>query len=140
MKKTIILLILGLSINAFSHGEDKLGPNNGYLKMPANFHTEVVPNKDGTFKIYLLDINFKNPVVKDSKVKVWISDNKKEAVKCEPMKDHFHCFPKGVTLQKGTLTVQAERSLIKGTDAVYKLPLALTKSDSTEPMEDHSKH
>lgn len=142
--KTLISTILIILVSgqiAYSHGEDKLGPNNGYIKMPGGFHTEVVPNKDGTFKVFLIDINFKNPTVKESNVAAWIENKKnKVEVKCEPMRDHFHCFPKGVDLKKGSLIVLAQRSLAKGNEAVYKLPLALTKSNSPDTTEDHSGH
>jgi hypothetical protein len=143
MKKTIAIIfaILMTGQLAYSHGEDKLGPNNGYIKMPAGFHTEVVPNKDGTFKVFLLDMSFKNPTVKESSVIARIENKKdKVNVKCEPMRDHFHCFPKNVDLKNGSLIILAQRSLAKGNEAIYKLPLALTKTNSTDSMEDHSGH
>ncbi len=140
MKYLLTSILLAISVKTFAHGEDKLGPNGGYLKMPGNFHTEVVPSKDGTFKIYLVDINFKEPTVKASKVSVWITNKRKSEIKCEPMKDHFHCFPKGVNLNKGTLTVEAERNSVKGAEAVYKLPLALAKGEIEMKAEDHGSH
>lgn len=139
---TIVLLILGASLNVYSHGEDKLGPNDGYIKMPGGFHTEVVPNKDGTFKVYLLDIEFKNPMVKNSNVAAWVENNKKKVeIKCSPMRDHFHCFSKNSDLKNGSLVVLAQRNLAKGNEANYKLPLTLVKSDKKDSAEeDHSNH
>ena len=56
--KALVLLIFSSSI-ANTHGMDKLGPHKGYVQMPGAFHTEVVQDKDGSFRIYLLDVEFK---------------------------------------------------------------------------------
>lgn len=141
MKNLLLIgLILTASISAFSHGEDKLGPNNGYVKMPGGFHTEVVPNNDGTFKVYLLDIQFKNPTVKNSKVRATIDNGKKTDVACTAKRDHFHCSSKKGDLAKGTLSVTAERNSVKGNEAVYNLPLTLAKASSDAKVDDHSSH
>lgn len=124
-----------------AHGEDKLGPNGGYIKMPGGFHTEVVPSKDGTFKIYLLDINFKTPTIKESSVKAWIDiKNKKIEINCASMRDHFHCFPNGIDLKIGELIILAERNKAKGSEAKYLLPLKLTNTKVEPNLDDHSKH
>lgn len=133
MKNIIAILILFTSINALSHGEDKLGPNGGYVRMPGNFHTEVVPNQDDTIKVYVLDINFKNPTVDNAKVEAYFK--KKKPLDCKPATDHFICNTKGFSLKKGKLTIIAERDGIKGAKAKYKLPFALFKAD-----DDHGDH
>lgn len=148
MKKIIVLMfILGLSGHVFSHGEDKLGPNKGYLKMPGVFHTEVVPNADGSFNLYLLDIRFKNPTIKNSKASVQIVNGKKIIdIKCNSARDHFQCMTKKADLENGKLLVTAERNSVKGAEAAYALPLALIKpadtdlSENNNEMEDHNNH
>ena len=53
MKAYLFLMaMLVSSILAFAHGEDKPGPHGGHIKMPANFHTEVIASEDGSFHIY----------------------------------------------------------------------------------------
>lgn len=140
MKTLLTLILLSATLKAFAHGEDKLGPNGGYLKMPGNFHTEVVPEKNGNFRVYLLDINFKNPQVKNSKITASISSGTTKNLSCSPKRDHFLCKTAKTELDKGTLVISAERSAIKGTEAVYTLPLTLEKTNSEKKADDHGSH
>ena len=154
----LAIMMTAFSVNVLAHGEDKPGPNGGFIKMPANFHTEVVPEEDGSFRVYLLDINFQNPVVKKSDVKAWIKNGKKKkSIHCHVMgSDHFHCMPGKVEL-KGKLILKVNRDGVKaGVDAIYDLPFKLaaapattaTQSSSTDSSkkappaskEDHSHH
>lgn len=136
------------SFTAYAHGEDKPGPHGGHIKMPANFHTEVIADKDGSFHVYLLDIQFQNPTVKDSEIKAFVKSGKKKInLKCAVMgENHFHC--KGSKpITSGSLTLKAKR---EGTwasmDAKYDLPLKAfdAKPEAIAPApaqtEDHSKH
>lgn len=140
MKSLITIILLTASLNTFAHGEEKLGPNGGYLKMPGNFHTEVVPEKNGKLKVYLLDINFKNPTVKDSSISVSVNNSSKKEIKCSVKKNHFLCDTVKADLKKGTLTIVAEKEKVKGADAVYQLPLALAKGETETKAEDHGSH
>lgn len=72
MKKTIVtgLLLSIFSTHASAHGENKPGPNGGYIRMPGAFHTEIVPNGKHKIKVYLLDIEWKNPSVINSKLEI----------------------------------------------------------------------
>ncbi len=140
MKLLFNLVLVIASVKAFAHGEDKLGPNGGYLKMPGTFHTEVVPTKDGKFSIYLLDINFKNATIKDSKVTASINNGTKKNFNCIAKRNHFVCDSKKDDLTKGTLTILAERNSIKGTEAVYSLPLKLSESGTEMKGDDHGSH
>jgi len=129
MKKILIAAILAGSLNVLVHGEDKKGPFGGYLQMPGTFHTEVVPDKrDKSFHIFLTDLEFKNPTVKDSSLDVTYENEGQKPVKfkCEVMSgNHFHCIPgKDYPNDKGTLVLNANRMKQKGT-AKYPLPLRL---------------
>ncbi len=140
MKFTLIFgLIAAFSISVLAHGEDKPGPHGGHIKMPANFHTELVADADGSFRIYLLDMQFQNPTVKNSAVTVSVSGKKKNTIKCAAMgNDHFHCFP-DKPVKSGTLVIKATRdSTTASMDAKYKLPLK--KFETSTPAVDHSKH
>ncbi len=124
---------------AVAHGEDKPGPNGGFIKMPGAFHTEVIAQGPNQFKVFLLDIAWKNPVVAKSAVKASheSSTKQKSEVSCSPEKNYFLCkFPTSVDVSKaGTLTLVATRDSQTGIAAVYPLPLKLEK-----PKDDHSEH
>lgn len=147
MKSYLLLTAMLLTSSfAFAHGEDKPGPNGGHIKMPANFHTELIADKDGSFHIYLLDIQFQNPTVNNSEIKAYVKSGKKKTnLKCSVMGgSHFHC--KGAKpVKSGTLVLKAKR---EGTwasmEAKYELPLKSfdVKIESSAPSknEDHSKH
>jgi len=113
---------------SFAHGEGELGPNKGYIRMPGGFHTEVVPTGKN-FKVFLLDIEFKNPTVANSTVEFVLIQNKKEIKNsCSSEMDHFSCaLPKDVSLKSGVLQIKASRNGVTGGIAEYKLPLALAK-------------
>lgn len=142
MKSVITTVLLLASLKTLAHGEDKLGPNKGYLKMPGGFHTEVVPNKDGSIKVYLLDIEFKNPTVKDSKVEAMIHSSSMKNLTCTPKRDHFVCDTNKADLKNGMLMIIAERNSVKGAEANYDLPLTLAKPGTEMKMkdEDHGSH
>ncbi len=114
-------LPLLLPVLAFGHGEDKPGPNGGYIRMPGAFHTEVVPEKE-SFRVYLLDVAWQNPTVKNSYVRY--SGTGQKEIRCRAKKTYFLCpFPKGVKLDKGRLQISSQREGTTGADALYDLPL-----------------
>lgn len=133
-------------ILAFAHGEDKPGPNGGHIKMPANFHTEVIADEDGSFHIYLLDMQFQNPTIKNSEIKAYVISKKKRTnLKCNVMgANHFHCKA-AKPIKSGSLIVKAKR---EGTwasmEAKYDLPLKAfdvkTETNAPAQNEDHSNH
>lgn len=140
MKKLCgMLLSAFISVHAFAHGENKAGPHGGYIQMPANFHTEVVPLKNGNLKIYLIDLQFENPVVKNSDVQAVLAQGKKNTkLKCEIKADHFEC--KGAKdLKTGTLSLQATREGVKASmNAEYKLPFVPFTEENSSKKPDHS--
>lgn len=117
----IFSLLTALSINVFAHGEDKPGPHGGYIRMPGAFHTEVIKDKNG-YRIYLLDINWKNPSVLDSSVSASIQTGKKKSdLTCTKESDSYLC--KSSLPEKGELNIIAKREGQTGIVAKYKLPL-----------------
>lgn len=136
MKKQVffISLLILVSINALAHGEDRPGPHGGYIRMPGNFHTEVIQEKTG-FRIYLLDIHWKNPTVLDSSVSATLQiGRKKTELSCVKESKSFLCAFKSPT--KGVLTVIAKREGQTGAVANYNLPLTLEAPKNE--MLDHS--
>jgi hypothetical protein len=124
-----IVTSLGAQL-AFAHGEDKPGPNGGFIRMPSAFHTELVPTGSSSLKIYLLDINWKNPTVKASALKVTHRPTNSSGA-CKVESNFYVCqFSKSVDLtKKGELSVEAKREGQTGATVSYELPLKLQKLD-----------
>ena len=133
---SLMTLILGTGA-AHAHGEDKPGPNSGFIRMPGAFHTEVIPLAPNKLKVYLLDINWKNPTVSNSSLRVSLKLEKTSKAKCVVKENYYICeFPKGVDLtKKGELSVEAKRENQKGNKVSYELPLKLQVID-----DDHGDH
>lgn len=125
----------------WAHGEEKPGPHGGHITMPGPFHVELSMDEDQSLHVFLLDIEFKNPTVKDSKISVIARDkNTKVSFNCSVMGDsHYNCVPSKKYSQKGELIVQATREKVVGNKAIYKLPLKEFSKDSNEenPHEGH---
>lgn len=132
--KTVLLMSLLFShALAFAHGEDKPGPHGGYIRMPGAFHTELVPDGQNQFKVYLLDLHWKNPTVAHSSLKVTHQGKGATEAKCEAQKSFFLCrFEKGADLTRGRLVVEARREKQVGGLVTYDLPLHLGAPSSTE--------
>lgn len=127
---SIIILSLLFSSNLFAHGEDKFGPHGGYIKMPAAFHTELIPSGNGNFIVYLLDLQNKNAAVKNSKVTLNYKNKKGEfPFECIAVNDYFLCTNiSRVDLADGnSLVLKAERLNVVANSIAYDLPLALKK-------------
>ncbi|HPI39420.1 MAG TPA: hypothetical protein PLJ21_01365 [Pseudobdellovibrionaceae bacterium] len=139
MKKTVFTLIASLLLSSlvFAHGEEKPGPHGGFIRMPGAFHTELVPDSDVEFKMYLLDVNWQNPSVKDSAVDIKImNESTSAAVSCKQGVDFFQCqLVKGFTLEKGKLSVKASREKAIGGKVFYNLPLSFDSDGGRGPHE-----
>lgn len=125
MKKLALSLIVVLvTLQVWSHGEDKPGPHGGFISMPGAFHVELVPVNSRQIKAYLLDINWKNPTLKNSSIQLSMGSI---SSKCAAKADHFVCnFPASIDLNKtGELKVDSTRENKKGSIVTYSLPLKL---------------
>ncbi len=139
-----LLTMLFVSVQSFGHGENKPGPNGGFIRMPGVFHTEVVPDKkDDSFHLFLLDLEFKNPTVKNSSVEALLEQkrNKKVKFSCEVMGvNHYHCKPdKGYSKDSGKLTLKVKRDGAEG-NAEYQFPLKWAEDSQNKEEVDHSHH
>lgn len=132
-------LVLSMPLTLLAHGEDKPGPHGGFIRMPGGFHTEVSISKD-KLSVYLLDINWKNPSIKDSTVKVdYVQNSKLSSLTCEASKTSFSCIlPKEFNSNEGTLVVKAKREGMRGAAAEYPLPLGLINHNNE--TKEHSDH
>lgn len=122
--KSLLTTLFFSSTLVMAHGGDKPGPHGGRVEMPGAFHTELILNSDQSADVYLIDMNFQNPTVKDSDVSVSIKNKKsKITFKCTAGEDHFHCIPNKKYEIAGEMIVKATREKAVGNEAVYKLPL-----------------
>lgn len=124
MRMIVVWLILLISTRVSAHGEDKPGPNGGFISMPGPYHVEVVPLQERKVKVFLLDMAFGKPTVAESSVQVKLAAI---SAKCSPRVDHFTCeFPEGTNLNRpGELTVESVRDRAKGNAVNYRLPLRI---------------
>lgn len=121
------MTLVGLGCSTVPHGEGELGPHGGYIKMPGEFHVEVVPKTNQSFDVYLLDLQNREPLTLASQLTAEIEQkNVERRFSCETAGDHYHCnLPEGFNLSEGELTIQAVRRERTGREATYSLPLRL---------------
>ena len=143
MKLLSFLFLLNFIVptSVFAHGEDKHGPNKGYIKMPGAFHTEVVPSSDGSYRVYLVDFYNKNPTVKNSAVEFQIKDGEEVIVfDCKTVKNSYYdCTSKEKNRNKGQIILTAKRLGSQGRPAVYDLPLKLKNENENNEGHDMGK-
>lgn len=139
LRKTLITLLLtALPLHTFAHGEDKAGPHGGFIRMPGAYHTEVVPEKKG-YRVYLLDINWKNPTVQNSSVSASIHSGKKiTALTCTKETESYFCSTN--LPQSGELQLLTKRAGQPGATASYKLPLKLESPKVEMPEHTTQQH
>ena len=132
MRFFTVLLIGAFSGSiALAHGEDKPGPHGGFIRMPGGFHTEVLPTGKNKLKIFLLDIEWKNPSLKNSSIEARIDSGPKKAVgSCVQKDDYYECtFPKIDLRKNGNLFIKPKREGQQGMEINYELPLRLQVID-----------
>ena len=118
MFSLIIFSTLLSSAPLFGMGGDKPGPHGGYITMPGPYHVELV-EKDKMIRIYLLDIRIKNPIIKNSSAIL-------NRTKCLPKENYFECaMPEMKNSNVKEYLLETVRNNVKGTLAIYKLPLQL---------------
>ena len=123
MKTVLLIHFFAFCSLAFAHGEDKPGPHGGYIRMPGNFHTEVLQDKRN-LKVYLLDAEWKNPSVSNSSVKMTVNG---KPLECRAEGNLFICplLPNTDLKRKGKLVLEAKREGSVGNPVTYALPLKL---------------
>jgi hypothetical protein len=105
--------------------------------MPGAFHTElVVDPAKMTARLYLLDVEFKNPTTLRSKLTVTLKRKGQEdevPLSCGAEADSFNCKIPGKKLKKGdVLRVLAERDGQMGGVAEYAFPFKISSHEGHE--------
>lgn len=125
MEKVLFLYIVFLSTSLFAHGMNKLGPNGGYIKMPANYHIEVVKDHQN-IKVYFLDINFRTLKIESSSVSVIFKGKINVPSRCSIENKYLSCLIPKVGLNKfKEMVVTSTKDNGKAFESIYKLPLHL---------------
>jgi len=142
LKHLLSIFIFLAAANAGAHGEEKPGPHGGHIKMPGGFHTELEIDPAQGAHIFLLDMNFENPTVKDSSVSAIFKTPKEQIpYNCAVMGgNHFHCVPTKKLPNKGELVIKATRSNAVGNEVSYPVPLKAFEGNSKATPQDHSGH
>ena len=111
MKNLLLFGTFLMSAVANAHGESRFGPHGGFIRMPGAFHTEVLQVNPNTLRVFLLDLNWRNPTVQNSSLNVSFENRKKSSATCRKRGDEFLCtFAEWVNLNaKGKLIVHATR-------------------------------
>ena len=124
--KYFLIFMAMFPLKLFAHGEDKLGPHGGFIRMPGAFHTEVL-QKNGNLFVYILDVTWKDPQTENSSVEAFLKKNGKESsLVCSAKKDVFQCtLPRNEKLEAGELIVKGKRGTVPPGVAIYDLPLRL---------------
>ena len=98
------------------------GPHKGHLVAAANYNLEVIWENDSA-KIYLLDADFKNPVVQGSEMGVFIkSGNTESEMNCLIVEDYFECKQNGKKFKKGQLAISSKRSGVQAEEVKVEVP------------------
>ena len=133
MKYLFLLFLSFSSTITLAHGEDKPGPNKGFIRMPGAYHVELVPINKRELRVYLLDISWKNPSTKDASVEIThVLKSKKTKLICKSEKlEFFDCItPSKIDLtKKAKLIVNSKRESQVGNEVSYDLPLKLENID-----------
>lgn len=121
--------LLLIATFAHAHGENKPGPHGGEIRMPGAFHVEVKLS-GRELQVFLLDIEFKSPVIENSSVEIFATRGQESpvALPCRPSKvatsPHFVCLNPRFQLKDGDLLkVRTKRGEMKGQDVEVRLPL-----------------
>lgn len=114
-------------VATIAHGTSDPGPHGGEIRMPGAFHVEVAAEQE-RLRVYLLDMQFEQPRVKNSSVEATLErDGETTRLSCTQADDirAFKCsLPAEASLDEGTLVVEASRDGLPAEPARYDLPLA----------------
>jgi hypothetical protein len=134
----ILLSLFGASYS-FAHGEDKPGPHGGVIRMPGAFHTELKQEGVKGLRVYLLDMEWKNPVTENTSLEVALKRGaKKTIVNCKISGSFYECaLARGVKFKKGDeFIVKARRGDAQGAPIAYAYPFLPTPV----AVDEHSGH
>jgi hypothetical protein len=120
-----ILLTLTFSHFAFAHGANKAGPHGGYIRMPGNYHIELVPAENKEIKVYFLDMTFAPVSLEEAQVTMTLKGKKTLKAECLKEQHFFRCDTKDQSFKNyREVIVESSRDGKGLTSSVYKIPLS----------------
>lgn len=123
IKFVTFALILLYSSSLLSHGMNKPGPHNGYIRMPGAFHVELVDGNN-QYQVYLLDINFKKLNHVDSSVSIIFKGKQNKESSCRMTNEFFVCEkPKNEFIEFQEILIKTILKNKIEKVATYRLPL-----------------
>lgn len=119
-----ILMTVCLAQGAYAHGMNKAGPNGGYIRMPGNYHVELV-SKEKALMVYFSDMIFKPISIEQASVSVSLKGNKSFKTECVKEAASFKCDLKGESLKNyKEVSLESTRDGKVVATSTYKLPLS----------------
>lgn len=119
-----ILMALSLSQNAFAHGMNKAGPNGGYIRMPGNYHVELV-SKEKSLDVHFSDMMFKPISIDQGSTTLSLNGAKSFKTTCEKVAAAFKCDLKNESLKNyKEVVLETSRDGKAIAKSTYKLPLS----------------
>lgn len=125
MKASFVTLLLTafLSQGVFAHGMNKAGPNGGYVRMPGNYHVELVPQEKAII-VYFLDMMFKPVSIDRASVKLTLKGAKSFKTDCTKEAMSFKCELRNELLKNYKEAIlESTRDGKAVATSLYKLPL-----------------
>jgi len=126
MKASFVTLLLATLISqaAFAHGMNKAGPNGGYVRMPGNYHVELV-SKEKAVLVYFLDMSFKPISIDQASVTLSLNGVKSFKTTCENVASNFVCNLGNESIKNYKEAVlETSRDGKAIAKSIYKLPLS----------------
>ena len=128
-KKGLLTFGLLISIFAWAQDEEKppplLAPHQGHVEVSGPYKVELLLEKDGILKVYLLDAELKNETVKNSEVDVFVkSGNTESEMTCAAVEaTHFECKQSGgKKVKKGEFLISSKRDNIRTEELKVPFP------------------
>ena len=126
MKASFVTILLAtvLSQTAFAHGMNKPGPNGGYVRMPGNYHVELVA-KEKSIIVYFQDVMFKPIPIEGASIKLSLTGDKSFKAECVKEATSFKCDLKNESLKNyKEISLESTKDGKRMGTSIYKLPLS----------------
>lgn len=119
---TILLTLMASNI-ALAHGMNKAGPHGGYIRMPGDYHIELVP-VDKEFKVYFLDMKFTPIVLNEATLKLTLNGKKPLKAQCLRETHFFRCDINEQSFKKfKEIVIESSKNGKTEATSTYKIPL-----------------
>jgi hypothetical protein len=126
--RSFFFSMIFIASKAEGHGEGKLGPHGGHIRMPGAFHTEFTLDHGARrARVYVLDMNFKPFTTESAEIKVsYVHKAGRVPLSCHRLRSFFECqVPMTIKLDVGSINLEAKISGHQGIEVAYALPLRL---------------